>query len=359
MKTIGKALTNDNFRIVFEGKMVKGAQASEVMQKLGKLLNKDVSETQKLFSGSKVILKKNASFETCERIRKKLLEVGTDCLVEKEPETQKNASSAIDMNPKKADNLSDPGTHHNETEINDVENKSTKNTKKYFLSKTTQRIHFAITFLYVCTTIYLCLKYSIDPVSPFSHLLTTYILAGGAAWIFWRITRKSGMVANIVFNLSFLFFFIGLLISPILQNYHGQLNDMKGQTNYAHLKKNDTKNSSIKSLQKANTDELATKKLEIEGVIKNHIKELGYQVSEVELYDVVEMGNGYSVYCFLYKSNQFIGAYFICPSSERYVIFNTAEDMEDFKVFSNIPEEKKNFWIRDLFTSYAGFTFPE
>lgn len=122
-----KILTSDNFRIVFEGKIVKGAEASDVMQRMGKLLNKDVSEIQKLFSGLKIILKKNASYETCERIRKKLLEVGAKCLVEKEPEPQTNTSLAIDACPKKPGNPSDPGTHQSDTQsASKIENANPK-----------------------------------------------------------------------------------------------------------------------------------------------------------------------------------------------------------------------------------------
>ena len=70
------------------------------------------------------------------------------------------------------------------------------------------------------------------------------------------------------------------------------------------------------------------------------------------------MGNENYVYCFLYKSDQFIGAYFLFPSAARYIIYDTAEGMKEFTVFSNLQEDQKPIWIKDLFSNPAGFTFP-
>ena len=233
VKTMEKTLTNNNFRVVFQGKIVEGAEASDVMQRMGILLNKDVSELHKLFSGSKIILKKNASSETCKRIRKKLLEAGAECLVEKEPVLLTNTSLSIDAFLKRSATQSDPETHQRDTELHGKQKKFTKDCKKAFLPKTTQRIHFVIASLYAIITIFLCWKYKIDPVSPFGHLLTTYLLAGGIGWISWRIARKSDLVANLVFNLSFVFFLIALLVPLALKNFQGQLNEEKNETNYS------------------------------------------------------------------------------------------------------------------------------
>ena len=73
------------------------------------------------------------------------------------------------------------------------------NNPKEFLSKTTMRIHSSVVVLYVLVTIFLCFQYSIDPISPFSYLIGTYLFSYLLAWILWKTIVQSKKAINIVF----------------------------------------------------------------------------------------------------------------------------------------------------------------
>ena len=97
----------------------------------------------------------------------------------------------------------------------------------------------------------------------------------------------------------------------------------------------------------------------MEYAIKEQINRMGYRAEYVKLYDMFEMENDIPVFCFLYKDKDFVGAYFFCPSASRYVIYNTANDMEKFDVFTKLETNQKIDWIRKDFEDLTAYLFPD
>jgi Tfp pilus assembly protein PilE len=69
------------YHIIFKGEIVEGAEIETVKKKLGNYLQKNISKIDYLFSGKKVILKKNASLQACKKIKKAFHDAGAICLI--------------------------------------------------------------------------------------------------------------------------------------------------------------------------------------------------------------------------------------------------------------------------------------
>ncbi len=111
-----------------------------------------------------------------------------------------------------------------------------------------------------------------------------------------------------------------------------------------------------KEISKENSGDTIRK---LEDGCKDQIISLGYKANKVKLFDVIDMKKDYYVFCFLYTNGDFTGAYFLSPKAKRYVIYNTAKDMINFKKLMKMSPEKKRDYIRSDFKKYAKYEFPE
>jgi Tfp pilus assembly protein PilE len=71
----------DNYHVIFKGEIVEGSDAEAVKKKLADYLKKDISAIDHLFSGKKIIIKKNAALPNCLKVKKAFLEAGAICLI--------------------------------------------------------------------------------------------------------------------------------------------------------------------------------------------------------------------------------------------------------------------------------------
>ena len=233
------------------------------------------------------------------------------------------------------------------------------NNPNKMLSKSTMKIHLVIASLYALVTVIFCFKYNIDPVSPFSRLLSTYAWSGIVSLILWKTIIKSTKIINVFFNILFLLIFSFQLITPILKDYNTNVQNSENRSiHYKTEHQEDKSISNVKESANNRSDSIEDKVHRMEFAIREEIKRLGHPAETVQLYDMFEMGSDYSVFCFLYKENDFVGAYFYCPKANRYLIYNTVEDMDKIAVFDNLDANQKKNWIRENFAKLADFNFP-
>jgi len=77
-------MSQDKYRVVFKGEIQDGASLENVKPKLAKILKLSDKKADKLFSGKSIVIKKNASEETCRKIQAALKKAGAICKVKKE-----------------------------------------------------------------------------------------------------------------------------------------------------------------------------------------------------------------------------------------------------------------------------------
>ena len=75
------------YRVIFKGEMTQDQSIDEVKNRLADLIKKDAATIDKFFSGQTVVLKKDASIEECEKIKRAFTRAGAICHIEpiKEP----------------------------------------------------------------------------------------------------------------------------------------------------------------------------------------------------------------------------------------------------------------------------------
>ncbi len=72
---------SNNYQVVFYGVVAEGCKEEEVKKKLAILLKEDETTIAKLFCGKQVVIKRNASLPTCEKIQKAFRSVGAICSI--------------------------------------------------------------------------------------------------------------------------------------------------------------------------------------------------------------------------------------------------------------------------------------
>jgi TM2 domain-containing membrane protein YozV len=77
-------MSQDKYRVVFKGEIQDGASPDDVKPKLAKILKLSDEKAAKLFSGKPIVIKKNASQETCKKIQAALKKAGAKCKIKKE-----------------------------------------------------------------------------------------------------------------------------------------------------------------------------------------------------------------------------------------------------------------------------------
>lgn len=71
-------------------------------------------------------------------------------------------------------------------------------------------------------------------------------------------------------------------------------------------------------------------------------------IDKIKLIDIIDMGDDLSVFCLLFKSDDFTGACIFAPRN-KFVIYNTIEDMKKFNKLMKMPPDKKKHFIRSEF----------
>jgi TM2 domain-containing membrane protein YozV len=77
-------MSQDKYRVVFKGEIQDGASPDDVKPKLAKILKLSDEKVSKLFSGKPIVIKKNASQETCKKIQAALKKAGAISIIKKE-----------------------------------------------------------------------------------------------------------------------------------------------------------------------------------------------------------------------------------------------------------------------------------
>ena len=76
----------NKYRIVFKGEISEGADINEVKGKIGQSFKIDSSKIDELFSGKRVIIKKNSTLDICEKTKAVFEKAGAICHIEAEKE---------------------------------------------------------------------------------------------------------------------------------------------------------------------------------------------------------------------------------------------------------------------------------
>ena len=90
-------MSQDKYRVIFKGEIQEGASSDDVKPKLAKILKLSDEKVAKLFSGKSIVIKKNASQETCKKIQAALTKAGAICKIKKEaPPEEEEAEFKVD-----------------------------------------------------------------------------------------------------------------------------------------------------------------------------------------------------------------------------------------------------------------------
>jgi len=126
---------------------------------------------------------------------------------------------------------------------------------------------------------------------------------------------------------------------------------------YVNLPSNKTKlpaESKPKEIAETNKRGIIGK---LENFCTKQMTSLGYSIDKIKLIEVIDINDDSSVFCLLYNRGDFTGAYFFSPNTNRYVIYNTAEDMQSFNQLMKMPSDKKKQFIRSEFTKISKKNF--
>jgi len=147
----------------------------------------------------------------------------------------------------------------------------------------------------------------------------------------------------------------GIMISPDGTKQKGMFIDGE----YVNLPSNKTKlttKSKPKEIAEKNKRGIIEK---LENFCTKNITSLGYSIDKIKFVDVIDINDELFVFCLLYKSGDFTGAYFWSPKANRYVIYNTTENMESYNQLMKMLPDKKKHFIRSEFIKYAKYEFPK
>jgi len=77
-------MSEEKYRVVFKGDIQDGANPDDVKPKLAKILKISEDKAEKMLSGKAIVIKKNASEETCKKIQAALQKAGALCTIKQE-----------------------------------------------------------------------------------------------------------------------------------------------------------------------------------------------------------------------------------------------------------------------------------
>lgn len=72
-------MSDQIFEVAFSGKIMEGANLDEVKARLGKMFNADDAKLAQLFSGKRVVIKKNIDQATADKYKTALNRAGAEC----------------------------------------------------------------------------------------------------------------------------------------------------------------------------------------------------------------------------------------------------------------------------------------
>jgi len=77
-------MSDKKYRVIFKGDIAEGAQVDDVKKKLAAIFKTDISKIDRLFSGKRRVVKKDAGLESCEKAKKAFERAGAICFIEPE-----------------------------------------------------------------------------------------------------------------------------------------------------------------------------------------------------------------------------------------------------------------------------------
>ena len=81
-------MSDKKYRVIFKGDVAAGLQIDDVKQKLAASFKTDIAKIDRLFSGKRKVIKKEADLEACEKARKAFERAGAICFIEPEQEPE-------------------------------------------------------------------------------------------------------------------------------------------------------------------------------------------------------------------------------------------------------------------------------
>ena len=72
-------MSDQLFEVAFSGQISAGADADDVKARLGKMFNADEAKLAQLFSGKRVVIKKNIDQATADKYKTALNRAGAEC----------------------------------------------------------------------------------------------------------------------------------------------------------------------------------------------------------------------------------------------------------------------------------------
>ncbi len=94
-------MTEETYRLVFKGEILKGHDPETVKKNVAKIFKKDVSGIKHLFTGKKTVLKKDVDYQTAKKFHEMFKSAGARLIVQKtDSEPQSPSPSVSDAAPK-------------------------------------------------------------------------------------------------------------------------------------------------------------------------------------------------------------------------------------------------------------------
>lgn len=202
----------------------------------------------------------------------------------------------------------------------------------------------------------------LNPMHPLDYIasfLLILVWSSLASWIVWRLSGRKEKGGSLTFKIVLII----ILLSKLAQygiNIANENQNKSSLTETSAIHTEQRNNMDTNTAIGANSDEQKKEQAakEVEAFVFDQIQNLGHKVKSVKLSHVVNIGPDYFVLILLYKTNDFVGAYFISPEAERFVIYDTDDDMTIYKSMLEMNEEDVKTIIRDDFKRLADFEFP-
>ena len=193
-----------------------------------------------------------------------------------------------------------------------------------------------------------------------ASLLSILIWSSLASWIVWRFSGRKEKGGSLTFKIVLTVILLAKFAQYGINAYENQINNESTLSETSVKQTQQSNNMDTNSTTGTNSDEQKEEQIvkDLEAFVFDQIQSLGHQVNSVKLLYFVNIGPDHSVFILLYKTNDFAGAYFLCPEAERYVIYDTDDDMKTFKSMHEMNEEDVKNIIRDDFKRLADFEFP-
>ena len=75
-------MSDELFEVAFSGRISEGANLQEVKERIGKMFNADGAKLDQLFSGRRIVIKKNIDQQTAQKYKSAFQQAGAECEIE-------------------------------------------------------------------------------------------------------------------------------------------------------------------------------------------------------------------------------------------------------------------------------------